>query len=94
MLSAHTITLLVNAYFDHIAPLLPIISKVDFTSKPSVSPLLLYAICGLGATRREFPREIFSEVRKVINGLIRSNDIMSDARFENVQALVRSINWG
>ena len=88
VLSAQIMSALVNAYFDHISPLFPVISKADFSSKATVSPLLLYAICGVGATRREFPREVFAGVRGVINGLLRSNDILSDARFENVQALV------
>lgn len=88
VLSAKIMSDLVNSYFDHIAPLFPVVSKAEFTSKATVSPLLLYAICGLGATRRQFPREIFAGVRGVINGLLRSNDILSDARFENVQALV------
>lgn len=88
VLSAHTISLLVNAYFDYTAPLFPIVCRTDFTTNGVTSPLLLYSICGLGATRRQFPRELFSGVRGVINGLLRSNDILSDARFENVQALV------
>jgi hypothetical protein len=88
VLSAHIMSELVNSYFEHIAPLFPVVSKAEFISKTTVSPLLLYAICGLGATRRQFPREIFAGVRGVINGLLRSNDILSDARFENVQALV------
>ncbi|ORY31213.1 fungal-specific transcription factor domain-domain-containing protein [Naematelia encephala] len=88
VLSAQTISLLVNAYFDQLAPLFPIISRAEFAAKATPSPLLLYAICGLGATRRQFPREVFAGVRGVINGLLRSNDILSDARFENVQALL------
>ena len=88
VLNAQTISLLVNAYFDHLAPLFPIISRTEFASKPNPSPLLLCSICGLGATRRTFPREVFAGVRGVINGLLRSNDILSDARFEHVQALV------
>jgi hypothetical protein len=88
ILSAHTISLLVNAYFEHLAPLFPVVSKADFASKANPSPLLLYSICGLAATMRQFPREVFAGVRGVINGLLRSNDILSDARFEHVQALV------
>jgi hypothetical protein len=90
-LSAQTITLLVNAYFDNLAPLFPVVSRTDFTSKANPSPLLLYSICGLGATMRRFPREVFAGVRGVINGLLRSNDILSDARFEHVQALVSGL---
>jgi hypothetical protein len=92
ILSGQTITHLVNAYFDHLAPLFPIISRAEFAAKANPSPLLLYSICGLGATRRHFPREIFAAVRGVINGLLRSNDILSDARFENVQALVSKLS--
>ncbi|WWD20732.1 hypothetical protein CI109_105208 [Kwoniella shandongensis] len=88
ILSGQTMSLLVNAYFNDVAPLFPIISRSEFAAKSSPSPLLLYSICGLGATRRQFPREVFSGVRGVINGLLRSNDILSDARFENVQALL------
>jgi len=92
VLSAQIMSALVNAYFEHAAPLFPVVSKADFTSKSTVSPLLLYAICGVGATMRQFPREVFAGVRGVINGLLRSNDILSDARFENVQALVSRLN--
>ncbi|EIW66297.1 hypothetical protein TREMEDRAFT_35093 [Tremella mesenterica DSM 1558] len=94
LLSAHTISLLVNAYFDSLSPLFPIITRTEFAAKTSPSPLLLYAICGLGATRRQFPREVFAGVRGVINGLLRSNDILSDARLENVQALLLSAQVG
>jgi hypothetical protein len=66
----------------------PIISRTEFASKTNPAPLLLYSMCGIGSTRRDFPRELFAGVRGVINGLLRSNDILSDARMENVQALV------
>ncbi|OCF33672.1 hypothetical protein I316_04746 [Kwoniella heveanensis BCC8398] len=88
VLSAHTMSLLVNAYFKEVAPLFPIISRSEFASRSSPNPLLLYSICGLGATKRQFPREVFAGVRGVINGILRSNDILSDARLENVQALL------
>ncbi|OWT38022.1 hypothetical protein J008_00838 [Cryptococcus neoformans] len=88
VLSAQTMSLLVNAYFNEVAPILPIISRTEFASKSNPSPLMLYSICGLGATRRQFPKELFTGVRGVINGILRSNDILSDARIENVQALL------
>ena len=89
-LNAEMITDLVNAYFEQIAPLFPVVQKSRLTKNPP-SPFLLYSMCGLGATLRRFPREIFTGVRGVINGMLRSNDILSDARFENVQALVRLV---
>jgi hypothetical protein len=92
-IKAHTISLLVNAYFDHLAHLFPVISRAEFAATATPPPLLLYSICGVAATRREFPREVFAAVRGVINGLMRSNDILSDARIENVQALVSHIDF-
>ncbi|WVQ85801.1 hypothetical protein IAT38_007969 [Cryptococcus sp. DSM 104549] len=88
VLGAQTMSLLVNAYFNEVAPLFPIVSRAEFAAKANPNPLLLYAICGLGATRRQFPKEVFTGVRGVINGLMRSNDILSDARLDNVQALL------
>ncbi|WRT70727.1 uncharacterized protein IL334_007725 [Kwoniella shivajii] len=87
-LSGQTMSLLVNAYFKEASPLFPIISRAEFAAKTAPSPLLLYAICGVASTRRQFPREVFASVRGVLNGLLRSNDVLSDARFENVQALL------
>jgi hypothetical protein len=87
-LNAQNISQLVNAYFDNQAQFFPIISRAEFAAKANPSPFLLYSICGIGSTMREFPRELFSGIRGVINGMLRSNDILSDARLEHVQALV------
>jgi hypothetical protein len=38
LLSAQTISLLVNAYFEHLAPLFPVISRSDFAAKQNPSP--------------------------------------------------------
>ncbi|KAL7422853.1 hypothetical protein Q5752_002149 [Cryptotrichosporon argae] len=87
VLSPSTISRLVNAYFDHLAHLFPIVLRSEFIRKKP-NPLLLYAICGVASTMRQFPREVFAQVRRMVNGLLKSNDIMSDARFEHVQALL------
>ncbi len=84
------ISSLVNDYFEHIAPLFPIVSKSDFANSESPSPLLLYVMCGVAATRRGKPKDVFSAIRGVINGMIRNNDVLSDSSYENVQALVCS----
>ena len=91
VLSAQLVSMLVNSYFEHMSPMFPIVSRADFTRTPNPSPFLLYAICGIASTRRNVPREVFSAVRGMINGIIRSNDVLSDAKLEHVQALV-SIN--
>ena len=33
-------------------------------------------------------RDVFNAIRTIINGIIRNNDVLSDASIENVQALV------
>lgn len=91
VLSAQLVSNLVNSYFEHMSPMFPIVSRADFTRTPNPSPFLLYAICGIAATRRNVPREVFSAVRGMINGIIRSNDVLSDAKLENVQALVSGL---
>lgn len=88
ILSAELISSLVNAYFDHINPLLPIVSKLEFCKEHNPPPLLLYAMAGVASARRGLPRQVFVAIRTVINGIIRNNDVLSDSTFYNVQALV------
>jgi len=87
-LSSKMISNLVNDYFEHVAPIFPIVSKHEFADSESPSPLLLYVMCGVASTRRGRPREVFTAIRSVINGMIRNNDVMSDSSYENVQALL------
>ncbi|CED82542.1 Zn(2)-C6 fungal-type DNA-binding domain [Phaffia rhodozyma] len=79
---------LLNIYFTTISPLFPVITKHEFLDLPSPPPLLLYAICGVAATRRDIPREIFQELRKIINGIIKKNDVLSEISLVNVQSLL------
>lgn len=81
-------TKLVNAYFDNGSEYLPIVSRRDFINSHRPYPLLLYTICGLAATGRDFARQIFNRLRGLVNGLLRANDILSHARIEHVQSLL------
>lgn len=75
------------------APLFPIVAKSDFIKGRKPPPLLLYALAGVAATRRGVSRDVFNAIRTIINGIIRNNDVLSDASIENVQALVRTIGF-
>lgn len=79
---------LLNIYFTTISPSFPVVTKHEFLSLPSPSPLLLYAICAVAATRRDVPKEIFLELRKIINGIIKENDVLSDTCMVSVQSLL------
>ncbi|GHJ88873.1 hypothetical protein NliqN6_5275 [Naganishia liquefaciens] len=88
VLSSKLISSLINSYFQHVAPLFPIVAKSDFIKGRRPPPLLLYALAGVAATRRGVSRDVFNAIRTIINGIIRNNDVLSDASIENVQALL------
>ncbi|WOO82049.1 Acetamidase regulatory protein [Vanrija pseudolonga] len=88
VLPADTMTTLLNTFFDYDLQFLPVVLRQELLAEKRVYPFLLYAICGLASTRREFPRHIFQRLRGVLNSLIRSNDLLSNARLEHVQALI------
>ncbi|TXT05917.1 hypothetical protein VHUM_03678 [Vanrija humicola] len=88
VLPADILTTLLNTFFDADLQFLPIISREEVLAEKRIYPFLLYAVCGLASTRREFPRHVFQRLRGVLNNLIRSNDLLSNARLEHVQALL------
>ena len=79
---------LVNAYFNHISPMLPIITQAEFLSNPSPPPILLYSMCLVAAARREVPQTVFDSIRYAVNGVIKADDVLSTASITNVQALL------
>ncbi|KAL1412686.1 hypothetical protein Q8F55_000433 [Vanrija albida] len=88
VLPAETMTTLLNTFFDDDLQFLPLVSREELVAEKRVYPFLLYAMCGLASTRREFPRHVFQRLRGILNSLIRSNDLLSNARIEHVQALL------
>ncbi|KAH0830630.1 hypothetical protein J3R83DRAFT_2085 [Lanmaoa asiatica] len=87
-LDPEVIQKLVNTYFKDIAPILPIITQAEFLSNPSPPPILLYSMCLVAAARREVPQSVFDSIRYAVNGVIKSEDVLSTASIANVQALL------
>ncbi|EJD42242.1 hypothetical protein AURDEDRAFT_115195 [Auricularia subglabra TFB-10046 SS5] len=79
---------LVNMYFDHIAPIFPVVSRGDFTSGGHPPTLLLYAISIVAATQRDIPQAVFDALRQAVNKHIRDDDILSSGCTTNVQTLL------
>ncbi|KAF8319282.1 hypothetical protein DL93DRAFT_170297 [Clavulina sp. PMI_390] len=95
---------LVNFYFENISPLFPVVTKHEFLHgieedsftppKPAdaqtyePSPVLLYAICTIAATARQYPAKLFDSLRIILNHHIRTADVMSIASLTNIQALL------
>lgn len=88
VLSAQLISNLINSYFDNVAPLFPVVTKNDFIREGNPPPLLLYAMAGVASASRGVSGEVFNAIRGIINGIIRTNDILSDASMSHVQALL------
>jgi hypothetical protein len=79
---------LVNAYFEDIAPILPIVTQAEFLVNPSPPPVLLYSMCLVAAARRQVPQSVFDSIRYAVNSVIKAEDVLSTASIANVQALL------
>lgn len=82
------VEMLVNAYFNDVAPLLPVITREEFLSTSPPQPILLYSMCLVAAARREVPQSVFEAVRYAVNGLIKTEDVLSTASIVNLQSLL------
>ncbi|KAF8621512.1 hypothetical protein AX15_007742 [Amanita polypyramis BW_CC] len=79
---------LLNAYFDEIAPFLPVVTRNEFLANPNPPPILLYSMCLVAAARRDVPQSVFDTIRQAVNTMIKTEDILSTASIVNVQALL------
>ncbi|KAJ3801439.1 fungal-specific transcription factor domain-containing protein [Lentinula aff. detonsa] len=79
---------LINAYFTDVAPLLPVITQMEFLAHSSPPPILLYSMCLVAAARRDVPQQVFDSIRYMVNSIIKDEDVLSTASIVNVQALL------
>jgi hypothetical protein len=79
---------LVNSYFTHVAPMLPVVTQAEFLATPKPTPVLLYSMCLIAAARREVPSKIFDSIRFAVNNVIKADDVLSTPSIPNVQALL------
>ena len=79
---------LLNAYFTEVSPIFPVVTKAEFLSNPSPPSMLLYSMCLVAAARRDVPQTLFDSIRFAVNGIIKSDDVLSTASITNVQALL------
>jgi hypothetical protein len=79
---------LVNAYFNNLAPMFPVVTKPEFLANPNPAPVLLYTICCVAATLRNTPPGTLEAMRSAVSTVIRAEDVMTTASLPNVQALL------
>lgn len=87
-LQAELVEQLVNRYFEGPARRFPVISRMDFLSATSLSPLLLYTICGVGALAHEVPPAILRTIKQLIAHAMRDDDTMNRSSLQTIQALL------
>lgn len=70
------------------SPHFPIVSRADFLSAVTPSPLLFNALCGISALSHHVPPSILRTIKGTIRGLLREDDILDHSSISNVQALL------
>lgn len=76
---------LAMTFIDHISPFIPVVIR---TEMGEVGQLVLYAMAGVAAARRDCPKEIFDCLRYIIKQEIHDRDALSNPTRENVQILL------
>lgn len=79
---------LLNYFFRYHSPHFPIVSRADFLSAVTPSPLLFNALCGISALSHHVPPSILRTIKGTIRTLIREDDILDNSSISNVQALL------
>ena len=87
-LQPEVVETLVNKYFEGPSARFPIISRTDFLAATSLSPLLLYTICGVAALSHEIPAGVLRTVKQLIAHALRDDEAMNRSSLQTIQALL------
>jgi hypothetical protein len=79
---------LINRFFEGPATRFPIISRTDFLAASTLSPLLLYTICGVAALAHEVPPAILRTVKQLIAHALKDDDTVNRSSLQTIQALL------
>ena len=87
-LSAELVEQLVNRYLEGSATRFPILSRTDFLAATSLSPLLLYTICGVAAMTHEVPQQLLRTIKQLIAHAMRDDEVMNRSSLQTIQGLL------
>lgn len=87
-LQPEVVEALVNKYFEGPSARFPIISRTDFLAATSLSPLLLYTICGVAALSHEIPPSVLRTVKQLIAHAMRDDEAMNRSSLQTIQGLL------
>jgi hypothetical protein len=87
-LQAELVEQLVNRYFEGPGMRFPVISRADFLHSGSLTPLLLYTICGVAALAHDVPSNILRTIKQLIAHAMRDDEAMSRSSLQTIQGLL------
>ncbi|KAM0754753.1 hypothetical protein T439DRAFT_120969 [Meredithblackwellia eburnea MCA 4105] len=79
---------LLNYFFATHCSHFPIVSKADFLSSESPTPLLFNAICGISALSHHVSPSILRTIKGTIRATLREEDILDNSSISTIQALL------
>lgn len=79
---------LLNHFFNHHSSHFPIVSRADFLSTASPTPLLFNTLCGVSALSHTVSPSILRTVKANIRGLLRDDDLLENTSIATIQALL------
>lgn len=87
-LQAEVVEQLINRYFEGPATRFPILTRTDFLAAASLSPLLLYTMCGVAAMAHEVPQQVLRTIKQLIAHIMRDDEAMNRSSLQTIQGLL------
>jgi len=79
---------LLNFFFSTHAEHFPVVSKADFLSTASPTPLLFNALCGISALSHHVAPAILRTIKSTIRATMRDEDVLDNSTISNIQSLL------
>lgn len=87
-LPAELVEQLVNRYFETTAVRFPVVTRTDFLAATTLSPLLLYTICGVAALAHDIPSHVLRTVKILIAHALKDDEAMNRSSLQTIQGLL------
>lgn len=79
---------LINKFFNTASARFPVISRTDFLACQSLTPLLLYTICGVAALSHEVSPSELRTIKQLIAHSLKDDETMNRSSLQTIQGLL------
>lgn len=79
---------LINKFFNTASSRFPVISRTDFLACQSLTPLLLYTICGVAALSHEIQPNDLRTIKQLIAHSLKDDETMNRSSLQTIQGLL------